>query len=94
MVLKVSYLVGQQEGVWHELVVKGKEPLQSAYYYTKNIFLSKVVHEWISVENAFAHFDYVKIVVSEGHSVPQQRAIAWLRGLSVAIFTNYVLQCV
>ena len=30
-----------------------------------------MVHEWIPIENAFAHFDYIKIVISQLHSIPQ-----------------------
>lgn len=50
-----------------------------------------MIHEWISIEYAFAHFYNIKIVVSESHSIPQQSAISWLSSLSISVLTYNVL---
>ena len=91
MVLKVSYLVRKKEGVRHEFVVDWEEALQTAYNNAENVFLSKVVHERISVESALPHFNDVKIMVSESHAIPQQRSITRLIGFTISVLADNVL---
>lgn len=64
MVLEISNFIRKQETVWHEFIVYRKESLQSADYHTENIFLGKVIHQWISVEDAFSHFYDIEVVIS------------------------------
>ena len=64
MVLKIPYFIWKQETVWHEFIVYREESLQSADNDTENIFLSEVIHQWISVEDAFSHFYDIEVVIS------------------------------
>lgn len=59
MVLEVSYLIRQQETVGHKFVVYREETLESANDNAEYVFLSEMIHQWISVEYAFSHFYYV-----------------------------------
>ena len=53
-----------------------------------------MVHERIPIENALPHFDDVKVVISQSHTIPEQTAIARLVGLTVTILPNNVLNCI
>lgn len=91
VLLEVSDLVRQQEGVGHELVVNGEESLESTDDDAEDVLLGEVVHQRVPVEDALGHLYDVQVVVSKGHAVPQQVAIARLGGLAIAIFANHVL---
>lgn len=64
MMLKVAHLIWEQKAVRHELVIDREESLEPAYDDAENIFLGEMVHERISVEDAFSHFNYVEIMIS------------------------------
>jgi hypothetical protein len=70
MVLEVTEFIWQQEGIWHEFIVNGKETLEATDDHTENVFLSKVVHQRVPVENTLGHFYYVEVMVSQSHPVP------------------------
>lgn len=53
-----------------------------------------MVHKRIPIENALPHFDDVKVVISQSHSIPEQTAIARLVGLTVTILPNDILNCI
>ena len=89
--LEVADLVGQQEAVRHELVVNWEEALQSADDHTEDVLLGEVVHQRVAVEDALAHLDDVEVVVSEGHAVPEHRAVSRLVCLTVAVLADDVL---
>ena len=64
--LEVPHLICEQEGIGHKLVIKREKPLQSRDDYTENVFLCKVVHEGISVEQiVWVCLDHVKVYVPE-----------------------------
>lgn len=94
VVFEVPHLVWQQERVGHELVINWEKPLEPAYDDAEYVFLRKVIHQGVPIELAFAHLDDVQIVVSEGHTVPQNRPISGLIGLSVPVLANHILQSV
>lgn len=94
MVLEIPYFVREQEAVRHEFIINWEESLESTDNYAKNILFCKMVHQWIPVENALPHFDYVEVVISQGHAVPEQAAIARLVGFPVPILANDILNCV
>lgn len=91
MVFEVSDLVRQQETVWHELVVNWEKPLQTANNHAEYVFLCEVVHQRVPVEDAPPHFYDIQVVVAQSHAVPQNRAISWLVGFSVSVFSDYIL---
>ena len=64
MMLKISDLVGQQKRIRHELVINREKSLQSTYNHTKDVFLGKVIHQWVPIECTFPHLDDIKIMVS------------------------------
>ena len=68
--LKVTDFIWQQKTVWHEFVIDWEESLQSADDDAKYVFLCKVVHQWIPIEDTFTHFNDVQIVVPQCHTVP------------------------
>lgn len=94
MVLKITNFVRKEERIRHELVVDREKPLEAANNNTEYVFLRKVVHQGVSIENALAHLYYVQIMVAEGHTVPHHRAVARLSRLSVSVFANNVLESV
>ena len=53
-----------------------------------------MVHQGVSIENALPHLDDVEIMVSQGHTVPQDGPVTWLSGLTVAILSNNILYSV
>lgn len=53
-----------------------------------------MVHQGVSVKNAFAHLDDVEVMVSQRHTVPKQASVPWLCGLSVSVLADDVLHCV
>ena len=71
MMLKVTHLIWEQKTVGHELVVDWEESLEPAYDDTEDIFLGEMVHERIPIEDAFSHFNYVKIMIPQRHTVPE-----------------------
>lgn len=70
MVLKVSDFIWKQKAVRHEFVIDGEESLQSADNDTENIFLGKMVHQWVPIKDALPHLDYIEVMVSKSHAVP------------------------
>ena len=50
-----------------------------------------MVHEGIPIKYALSHLDDVEVVITQGHSIPQHRAISRLVGLSIAVLADYVL---
>jgi hypothetical protein len=56
---EVSNFIWEQEGIRHELVIYWEKPLKTTNNNTEDVLFSKMVHKWISVENAFSHFDDV-----------------------------------
>ena len=68
---EIPHFVWQQERIWHELIVVGEEPLQPGDDDTENVFLGKMVHERVSVEQASLIFlKRLQIVVSDSHAEP------------------------
>lgn len=94
MVLKIPDFVWKQKAVWHEFVINWEKSLEPTNYHAKNILFCKMVHKRIPIENALPHFDDVKVVISQSHSIPEQTAIARLVGLTVTILPNDILNCI
>ena len=91
MVLEVAHFIGQKKAVRHELVVDREESLQSTDDNAKYVLLCEVVHQWIPIKDALPHLNYVQIMIPQGHTIPQERAIPRLVGLSVPVLSNNIL---
>lgn len=91
MMLEIPYLVREEETVRHELVVNREEALEATDYYAEDVLFCKVIHEWVPVKYTFPHFNYVEIVVTERHAVPEEAAVARLVRLAVSVFADDVL---
>lgn len=50
-----------------------------------------MIHEGIPVENTFAHFNDIEIVISEGHSIPEDASISRLGGFPITILAYDIL---
>jgi hypothetical protein len=94
MVLEVPDFIGEEKRVRHELIIDREESLQSTDNNTEDVFLCKMVHERVSIEGTLAHFDYIKVMVAQGHSIPQYRPITWLIGFTISVFAYHILYCV
>lgn len=94
MMLKISHLIRKQKRIGHEFVINREKPLQPTYNNTKDVLFGKMVHEWVPIERTFSHFDYVEVVISERHSIPQQSSVSWLIRFTISVFANDVLYCV
>lgn len=89
--VKVLDLIRQQKGVWHELVLLREESLESADYNAENIFLCKMIHEWVSINNGLSHSYQINVMISQSHTIPVYVAFTAHCTLPKTILVNYVL---
>lgn len=93
MKFEITELIGQQERVRHKFVIDGEESLQPANDDAEYVFLGKVVHQRISIEDAdVVILDHIQIVVPQRQSIPEHTAFAISSTFSITIFAYYVLQ--
>lgn len=52
------------------------------------------VHEWVTINQSFLHFNQLNIIVTKSKSIPKDVSVSCLSRLSVAILADDVLNCV
>jgi hypothetical protein len=95
MVLKITSLIRQQEGVRHVLKVKWEKPLQPAYNNTKYVLLREMVHQRIPIENAFIVPPYdIQVLIPQSQPIPHDVTLTQPGTFPVATFPNNILDSI
>jgi len=95
MVLKITSLIWQQEGVRHVFKVKWEKPLQPAYNDAKYVLLREMVHQRIPIENAFVVPPYdIQVLIPQSQPIPHDVTLAQPGTFPVATFADNILDSI